>query len=88
LVLYGFCHVLSCFVKVVAASLVGALAVACLELLRAQAHLTMNASFEFETFRQDELFWMNTFFWGGHGFDSFFLGCFLAQFHAIFQSGA
>ena len=29
-----------------------------------QAHLTMNASFEFETFRQDELFWMNTFFGG------------------------
>ena len=79
--------VLSCFVmgvKVVAASSVGALAVACLELLRAQAHLTMNASFEFETFRQDELFWMNTFFGGGHGFDSFFFGCFLAQFHDIF----
>ena len=56
-----FCH---CFVKAVAASLVGALAVACLELLRAQAHLTMNASFEFETFRQDELFWTNTFFGG------------------------
>ena len=55
-------------VKVVAASSVGALAVACLELLRAQAHLTMNASFEFETFRQDELFWMNTFFGGGTWF--------------------
>ena len=55
-----------------AASSVGALAVACLELLRAQAHLTMNASFEFATFRQDELFWMNTFFGGGNGFDSFF----------------
>ena len=55
-----------------AASSVGALAVACLELLRAQAHLTMNASFEFETFRQDELFWMNTFLGGGNGFDSVF----------------
>ena len=72
--LLGISLVLSCFVKVVAASSVGALAVACLELLRAQAHLTMNASFEFETFRQDELFWMNTFLGGGNGFDSVFFG--------------
>ena len=49
---------LSCFVKVVAAYSVAAAAAAaaCLEPPRAQAHVTMNACFELEKFRRDELF--------------------------------
>ena len=53
---------LSCFVKVVAAYSVAAAAAACLEPPRAQAHLTMNASFELEQFRRDELFLDEHFF--------------------------
>ena len=53
---------LSCFVKVVAAYSVAAAAAACLEPPRAQAHLTMNASFELEKFRRDELFLDEHFF--------------------------
>ena len=48
----------------------GALAAACLELLRAQAHLTVNASFEFEPFGvltgwivlDEHVFWMGNAF--------------------------
>ena len=53
---------LSCFVKVVAAYSVAAAAAAGLEPPLVQAHLTMNASFELEKFRRDELFLDEHFF--------------------------